>query len=610
MLNSKLGQRFKRKFFNPKGWHILPALQLMWQASPTWTVLRTVLTVVQGILPLSTLYLIKLIIDTVAAAQLSPEGQQVLPKAFLLIAGVAVTTLLSLFCSAISEWVNAAHSQQVMDSMQEVIHAKSIAADLEYYEDARYYDSLQRAQLEAGYRPPQILTRLELVGQSAVSLVTMVGLLLTLHWGVLGILFVLAIPAALVRIKFSRRLYRWQRNQTENERRSSYLGWMLTNDQFAKEIRLFGIGSYFSEWYASLKKQLYVERIAIIRQRSLANFAAQSLASLSILLILGFIVQQTLLGKLHLGDLVLYYQALQRGQNDLKNLLSGMSGLYEDNLFLANLFEFLNLKPQVTDPPDPKPFPKPIQHRIDFKDVYFQYGTTDREALKGINLSINPGEVIALVGENGSGKTTLIKLLCRLYDPTQGAILVDGISLHQFAIADLRREMSVIFQDFVKYYFSAFENIRMGNLAIAQDSEEVAIAAHKSGADQVIESLPKGYNTILGKFFDQGEELSLGQWQKIALARAFLRNAQVIVLDEPTSALDAKAEAEIFSHFRQLIQGKTAILISHRLSSIKVADRIYVLGNGQVVEQGTHDELIRAQGTYAKLYETQARNYR
>lgn len=590
-------------------WFLWPALKLVWQASPTWSWLRVVLTTFQGILPLITLYLSKLIIDTVASGAQSANSAPAMQSALFLVAGIAAVTLVSHLCSAASEWVNTAHSQQVTDFMQAIIQEKSIEADLEYYENARYYDSLQRAQQEAGYRPPQILSRFELVGQSSVSLITMIGLLLTLHWGVLGVLLVVALPSVLVRVKFSGVLYRWQRQRTSLERRSMYLGWMLSNDQFAKEIRLFSLGDYFSRWYLRLRKLLYQERLGIIRKRAIANFAAQSLASLSVFLILGFVVQQTVSGTLKLGDLVLYYQALQRGQGDLKTLLTGLSGLYEDNLFLANLFEFLELKPQITNPPNPQAFPSPLQQGITFEDVGFQYGTTERQALKGINLTLKPGEVIALVGENGSGKTTLIKLLSRLYDPTEGRVLVDGIPLTRFAIADLRRNVSVIFQDFVKFHFSAFDNIWLGNVDLPQDSPEIAIAANKSGADAVIQKLPQGYDTLLGKLFEQGEELSLGQWQKIALARAFLRDSAVIILDEPTSALDAQAEAEIFSHFRELIQGKTAILISHRLSSVKIADRIYVMDQGRIVEQGTHDQLVALQGTYARLYEIQARNY-
>jgi ATP-binding cassette subfamily B protein len=308
--------------------------------------------------------------------------------------------------------------------------------------------------------------------------------------------------------------------------------------------------------------------------------------------------------------LVLYYQALQRGQNDLKSLLGGLSGLYEDNLFLANLYEFLDLKPKVVEPSNPKPLPIPMKKGIVFNHVSFQYATTKRQALQNINLTIRPGEVVALVGENGSGKTTLIKLLCRLYDPTFGSITIDGVDLRQFEIAALRRQISVIFQDYTKYHLTAKENIWLANINLPFSYEKITAAARRSGADDVISKLPQGYDTILGKFFEQGEELSIGQWQKIALARAFLRDSQLIVLDEPTSALDPKAEEEVFQNFRQLIKNQAAILISHRLSTVRMADCIYVMANGSIIESGTHEELINLGSSYANLFETQAQHYK
>jgi ATP-binding cassette subfamily B protein len=385
---------------------------------------------------------------------------------------------------------------------------------------------------------------------------------------------------------------------------------MLTGDQFAKEIRLFDLGSFFSQWYLQIRKQLYKERLAIATGRSFSYFFAQATAGILVFAIFAYIIYQTIQGVLLLGDLVLYYQALQRGQNNLRGLLTSISGLYEDNLFLANLYEFLDLKPKVVEPAHPKLMPRPMQSGMVFDRVSFQYPDTTRQTLKDINLAVRPGETIALVGENGSGKTTLIKLLCRLYDPTSGSITVDGIDLSQFKIADLRRQIGVIFQDYAKYYFTAEENIRLGNIDIPKGHENIVAAARRSGADEVITRLPKGYDTILGKLFDQGEELSIGQWQKVALARAFLRDSQVIVLDEPTSAMDPKAEYEVFKKFRELIKDQAAILITHRLATVRMADRIYVMDRGSIVESGTHEELMQLKGTYAHLFEIQARNYR
>ena len=277
--------------------------------------------------------------------------------------------------------------------------------------------------------------------------------------------------------------------------------------------------------------------------------------------------------------------------------------------FSPNLYEFLDLKPNIVTPVHPQPIPKPIQRGITFKQVNFQYGTTTRQALTDINLTIHPGEVIALVGENGSGKTTLVKLLCRLYDPTVGTIEIDGVDLRQFDVMDLRRQVSVIFQDYAKYHFTAQENIWVGNIGLTPEHENITAAARHAGADEVIAHLPQGYQTMLGKWFDQGEELSIGQWQKVALARAFLRDSQLIVLDEPTSAMDPKAEYQLFQKFRQLINHQAAILISHRLSTVRMADHIYVMAKGMITEHGTHTELMQLGGTYAHLFNTQASSY-
>ena len=588
----------------------VPALKLVWESSPKWTIARTCLIVLQGLLPLASIYLVKLLVDAVTTGLSASEPQALLREIAPLLLGLGITALITLICNASSELVNTAQTQKVSDHMRSILHAKSIEIDLAYYENPRYHDTLQRAQQEATYRPNQILTRLAQVGQNSLSLVAMIGLLLTLHWAIMFVLLVGAVPSVLVRLRYTRELYQWQREWTPVDRQSMYLSWLLTGEQFAKEIRLFELGELLSRRFDRLRTRFYKARVNLISRRVLSFLSADVLSGILIGAIYGFILYQTLRGTLKLGDLVLYHQALQRGQSSLKASMSGLSGLYEDNLFLTNLYEFLDLKPNIITPAYPKAMPLPMVEGITFEHVDFQYEGTARQALRDISLAVRPKETIALVGENGSGKTTLIKLLCRLYDPTCGRIAIDGINLKDLDVRELQQQISVIFQDYAKYHLPAQDNIWLGNIQLPPDDAAVMAAAKRSGAHEVIQQLPHGYNTVLGKLFDGGEELSIGQWQKVALARAFLRNSQVIVLDEPTSAMDPKAEYEVFKRFRELIQDQAAILITHRLSTVKMADRIYVMEQGRIVESGCHDELMGQQGLYSNLFETQARNYR
>lgn len=372
----------------------LPALRLVWQSSPRWTISRIFLLVIQGILPLVSIYITKLIIDAVAVGFNNTDKTAVFHQVISLVILAGGVTLITSLCNSLNELVTTAHSMRVTDYMQGIIQSKSIQSDLEYYENPQYYDTLQRAQQEAPYRPPQILNRLAQVGQSSISLVGMVALLLSLHWGVISILFVAALPAMLVRLKYSRIMYRWLHKKTPLERQAMYLAWMITSDQFAKEIRLFNLGNYFNQWYLRIRRQIYKESLGIYTGRALANFTAEAIAGILIFTIYAFIIYQTIQGTLRLGDLVLYSQALQRGQNDIKGLLGNITGLYEDNLFLANLYDFLDLKPTLVEPNHPVPIPQPMHEGIAFHNVSFNYSNTQRQTLKNINLTIRPGKLL------------------------------------------------------------------------------------------------------------------------------------------------------------------------------------------------------------------------
>ena len=362
--------------------------------------------------------------------------------------------------------------------------------------------------------------------------------------------------------------------------------------------------------YREIREAVRKERLAIIRQRAALDIASQAVAVVAVFATLAYIANQTLLGSITLGSMVMYFGAVQQGQSFLSSFLSNLARLYESNLFLTNLHEFLQIEPKVREPAAPQEVPRPIMEGISFENVSFSFPNTSTQVLKDINLRIGPGQIVALVGENGSGKSTLVKLLCRLYDPQEGRIALDGIDLRDFNTVDLRREISIIFQDYARYNLTASENIWLGNTERLPEMNKIRAAAECSGAHEFISDLDRKYDTVLGKWFEDGAELSVGEWQKVALARAFLRDAQIIVLDEPTSSLDPRAEDEVIRKFYRLAQGKMAIIISHRLSTVTTADCIYFLKEGRIVENGTHQVLMDLGGEYARLFEVQARHYR
>ena len=594
---------------NSNSLYIIPILKIIWKSSAGLTVASMLILAVLNVLPLCNLYVAKLIIDSVSAAA-SAATKPNFRETGILIAFLSVITLTTLLCNFLFEVVSTAQYEKLNIYMNEIINAKSVEVDLEFYENSQYQDTLQRAQEEGYGRPVDILDSLMTIFEYSISLAAMTAFLLSLHWGIPIALFIISLPGGFIKIKYAHITYKWNRKRTQMQRKSYYLSSLLNSESSAKEVRLFNLGNLLQQRFSRIRVKLYKEKLAIAFKQSIVTFANQLILSILMLAASSYIIYKSFQGAISVGDLVIYYEAFRRAKSDFGELTGNISGLYSNNLFLANLFEFLDLKPTITEPLKPRSISQPMKQGIVFNNVNFKYGTTKRKALKNINLTIPPGKIIALVGENGSGKTTLVKLICRLYDPTSGSITIDGIDIRDFSLKDLRKQFSVIFQDYVKYDFTARENIWLGDIEIPPNDYIIEKAAMSSGADEIIQSLPYKYDTVLGKRFDGGEQLSIGQWQKVALSRAFLRDSQVIILDEPSSALDPKAEYNVFQKFRQLLQNRTAIFISHRLSTVTMADWIYVLERGSIIESGTHQQLISLGGTYAHMFETQAQNYR
>lgn len=583
-------------------------LGLVWQSAPGWTVISLSLIFVQAALPLAALYMMKLIIDAVATGLTGAADPSF--ASVLWLVGIAVLIgLVTAAARSLASLATEAQSQAVTDHMFGVLHRKSIDVDLAYYEDPRYHDTLHRAQLEAPYRPQKILGSLTQVVQGAATLGGLILLLATAHWILPVLLLLVVIPAYGVRVRHSDRKYDWQRRRAETQRRTLYLDRLLVHEDHAKEIRIFGLGPELIRRFGELRDKLRYESLKLEGVRTRGDVLSQVPAAIAAFASYALIVYRTLSGALTVGDLVMYLGAVQRGLSLVQTVFGGLGSLYENNLFLSTLDDFLTLDEALEEPGSPRPLPKTVDHGFALEGVRFRYPTRDIDLLTSVDLRVGPGEMVALIGANGSGKTTIAKLLCRLYDPTEGRVLLDGADVREFGKGEYRSEVAAIFQDFVRYQMSAHDNIAFGDVTLDASSERVEEAGRRSSAHSVIERLPHGYDTTLGNWFEDGVELSTGEWQKVALARAFASPARLLILDEPTSALDAESEIEVFEKVRQIAQDRAVLAISHRFSTVRMADRIYVLDAGQILESGTHEELMTLGGRYARLFRLQASTF-
>jgi len=584
------------------------ALKILIQSAPYPFLLQTLLILLQGLLPLALIWLMKLIVD--AASDMISNGINRETDIIIYVVLSAAVFFLNSACNSIQMLVKETINQKVSDRITELIHKKSISLDLSYYENSDYYNIYHRAVGDALHRPIILANNILAFMQAIISLVLVAIFLGAFHWGIPLLLIVASLPIVMVRLNYASRMYRWKYENAEEERKAMYYNRVVTSKPYAKELRLFGLGDFFSKSFMETRKSLRKGKLSILAKRVYIEIGANLIVAALVFACYAYVIQKAAAGNITVGDLVLFFFLFQRGLIFLRDFINSFIGLYEDNLFLSNIIAFLNLKPLIKESKEPKIMPAKIKDCIEFKDVNFAYPNSRRTIIKDLNLKIHSGETVAIVGENGAGKTTLIKLLCRLYEPDSGSILIDKTKIEDISIASVRRGISVIFQDFILYNATAAENIKFGDVNAPADLERIEKAAKQAGIAEILQGLPEGYNTMLGKLFANSEELSIGEWQKLALSRAFFRNSDIIILDEPTSALDPKAEFHVFKSFRELTKGKTCIIISHRFSTVKMADNILVLDKGSIVEQGTHTDLMEMNGKYSYLYDIQAVNYR
>lgn len=596
---------FKERFSALKN---LPRFfKLVWQTSPVLTLTNGLVRVVRSAIPVAILYIGKLIIDQVV---LMSHGQGlsqrhlwilVLAEFGLAILSDGLSRLTNLVDSLLGDLFSNYTSIQIME------HASIL--DLEQFEDSSFYDKLERARQQTTGRT---ILLSQVLGQ-VQDLITMAflaaGLMVFNPWLIL-LLIIAVLPAFLGESYFNDRSYSLSRRQTPERRELDYLRFVGASDETAKEVKIFNLSGFLVDRFRTLSDKFYRDNKQLSIKRSLWGTGFSLMGTLGYYAAYVYIISQAIIGRLSVGDLTFLAGSFRQLRSLLEGILSRFTAVSQGAIYLKDFFDFFDIQPKIKGSSSPLPFPNPIQQGFVFENVGFKYAHAERWANRNLNFTLRAGEKLALVGENGAGKTTLVKLLARLYDPSEGRILLDGHDLKEYDLAGLRKQVGIIFQDYLRYQMTVSQNIAVGNIDQQENREMIVYSARQSLADLLVQKLPGKYDQALGKRFNQGIELSGGEWQKIALARAYMKDAQLLILDEPTAALDARAEYEVFQRFADLTKGKTAVLISHRFSTVRMADRILVLDKGQLLESGSHEELLRMNGRYAELFHLQAKGYR
>ena len=584
-----------------------PVLKIVWESGPMVVSLGLVFRLFAAVLPVALLWITKLIIDRIVH---SVSAHQPVNRGFwwLVVAEFGVAVFLSILSRGI-DFLDSLLADKYTRHVSIAVMKHASELDLIAYEDPVFYDRLERARVQATDRLGMIQSIGRLV-QQLITAITMSATIIVYSPWLMLLLIAGVLPAFLGESHFAFLGYAKNFSQTPIKRQLDYLRVLGGSKEAAKELKLFGLSAYLTERFTNLSNRIYSEDVSLARRRLIAGAALSIIGTLGYYAAYAWVIWRTVTLVLSIGTLTLLAGAIQQASLNIQQVFSTLAGIADQALFLTDLLAFFGMQPTIRSKPNALAAPRPIRLGFEFRDVSFRYPGTERMVLNRLNFHLHPGERVALIGENGEGKTTIVKLMTRLYDPTEGQILLDGIDLREYDLEDLYREIGVIFQDFMRYEMTARENIASGLIQELDNLALVRHAAHKSLADEVIERLPHHYEQILGRRFEGGVDLSGGEWQKVALARAYLRDAQLLILDEPTASLDARSEFEVFRRFAELTSGKMALFISHRFSTVRMADRIVVLEKGKIAEEGTHEQLSLLGGRYAEMFELQAASYR
>ncbi len=586
--------------------NVPPVLHILWESGPSVVCWGLALRLIVAILPFGIAKVAAWIIGDIAGVL---RGQPLAQNFWTLVATeVAFNVLLGILTRAI-DYSDSLLANRYTQHVSVRVMEQAARLDLTTYEDPVFYDRLERARVQATDRLAMIQQMGRLFQQVITTLVFSVALAWASPWLIL-LLALGVLPSFIGETHYAFLGYAKNFRQTPAKRQMDYLRQVAGSREGAKEVKLFGLNKFFTERFQALANQIYLEDVTLSRSKLIIGGLLGIIGTLGYYGAYVYVIWRTLHGAYDIGQFTFLTAAIQQASSNLQQVFSTASGIADQALFLTDLLAFFEMQPTVQSKPNALPAPNPIRRGFEFRNVSFTYPGTERTVLHNFNFTLSPGERIALIGENGQGKTTVVKLITRLYDPTEGQILLDGIDLREYSIEDLHRQIGVIFQDFMRFEMTARENIAVGRIDHPHQQADIEDAAHKSLADTVVDKLAHGYDQVLGRRFEGGVELSGGEWQKMALARAYLRDAQLLILDEPTAALDARSELEVFERFAELTLGKMALLISHRFSTVRMADRIVVLSGGRLIEEGNHQQLMAKNGLYASMFEMQAASYR